>query len=89
MDLSGSTVGQIQKQFSGFIKEFYTDSDNFGVKFPDQASSDVKSLLFGATFLIDFMYFEGQNKNNKNRNNQGIFGNLAVLALAQNNDRDM
>jgi hypothetical protein len=89
LDLSGSTVGQIQKQFAGFIKEFYTDSDNFGVKFPDQVSSDVKSLLFGATFLIDFMYFEGQNKNKNKRNNNGLIGNLAVLALAQNNDRDM
>eukprot|EP01080_Neovahlkampfia_damariscottae_P010398 gene10398-2927_t len=87
-DLTGKTIGQIQKQFSGFIKEFYTDSDNFGVKFPREVSSDTKALLFGATFLIDFMYFEGQNKNKNRRNNNGNLGTFALFALAANNNNN-
>ena len=53
-------------------------------------STDQKCLLFGATFLIDFMYFEGQNKNknHRNRNGNGALGTLAVLAIASNNDKN-
>jgi hypothetical protein len=45
------------------MKEMFTDSDNFGVSFNNKMSSDLKSLVFSATFLIDLMYFENKNKN--------------------------
>lgn len=56
-------VGQIRKQWSGIVKEMFTDADNFGVTFPLDLDVKVKATLLGAIFLIDFMFFEKeQNK---------------------------
>ena len=41
----------------------FTDADNFGINFPIDLDVKVKATLLGATFLIDFMYFEKQNNN--------------------------
>lgn len=60
----GNNVGKIQKKWSGLFKELYTDADNFGVEFPANATPTQKAILFGATFLIDFMYFEDNQKKN-------------------------
>jgi hypothetical protein len=65
---SEQRVGEIKKKWSGFLKEMYTDADNFGVEFPKDATPKHKALLLAATFLIDFLYFE-DNGNNNNRNN--------------------
>ena len=60
-------VGMISKQWSGFAKEAFTDSDNFGVNFPVDLDVKIKATLLGAVFLIDFMFFEkSQNKSNDN-----------------------
>merc|ERR1719323_236233 len=61
--VNGSEVGKITKQWSGFGREMFTDSDNFGVNFPIDLDVKVKATLLGATFLIDFMYFEKQSNN--------------------------
>lgn len=58
------TVGVIQKEWSGFGREFFTDADNFGISFPLDLDVKMKAVLLGACLLIDFMYFEGQNNNN-------------------------
>ena len=50
-------VGKITKQWSGLMKEAFTDADNFGVSFPMDMNVKTKATLFGAVFLIDFMYF--------------------------------
>lgn len=34
------------------------DADNFGVTFPPDATPELKAVLLGAVFLIDFMFFE-------------------------------
>ena len=39
----------------------FTDAQNFGVTFPIDLDVKVKATLLGATFLIDFMYFEKQS----------------------------
>jgi len=57
-------VGKISKQWSGLGKEVFTDADNFGINFPLDLDVKVKATLLGATFLIDFMYFEKQDQNN-------------------------
>jgi len=57
-------VGKISKQWSGLGKEIFTDADNFGINFPIDLDVKVKATLLGATFLIDFMYFEKQDQNN-------------------------
>ena len=45
-------VGQIRKQWSGIIKEYFTDTDNFGITFPMDLDVNVKATLIGACFLI-------------------------------------
>ena len=50
--------GTITKKWSGLSKEMFTDADNFGIKFPAGISIEEKSILLGALFLIDIVYFE-------------------------------
>ncbi|XP_072897648.1 phospholipid scramblase 1-like [Hemitrygon akajei] len=52
------TVGTITKQWTGLMKEMFTDADNFGIQFPMDLDVKVKAVLLAATFLIDFLYFE-------------------------------
>jgi len=47
-----SPVGRISKQWSGLIKEAFTDADNFGVTFPIDLDVRVKATTLAATFLI-------------------------------------
>ena len=51
-------VGKILKKWSGLAKELFTDADNFAIMFKKSLSSDVKSLLLGAVFLVDIQMFE-------------------------------
>lgn len=52
------TIGRISKQWSGLLKEVFTDTDNFGIQFPLDLDVKLKAVLMGACFLIDFMFFE-------------------------------
>ena len=45
-------VGKISKQWTGFIREGYTDADNFGATFPMDLDVKMKAVLLGAVFLI-------------------------------------
>ncbi|XP_018589382.1 phospholipid scramblase 2-like isoform X1 [Scleropages formosus] len=54
----GKPIGRISKQWSGLLKEVFTDTDNFGIQFPLDMDVKVKAVLMGACFLIDFMFFE-------------------------------
>uniref|UniRef100_A0AAY4EGA2 Phospholipid scramblase n=1 Tax=Denticeps clupeoides TaxID=299321 RepID=A0AAY4EGA2_9TELE len=45
-------IGRITKQWSGLVKEAFTDSDNFGIQFPMDLDVKVKAVLLGACFLI-------------------------------------
>lgn len=58
----GSVVGRISKQWSGAVKEYFTDADNFGVQFPMDLDVKIKAVILGACFLIDFMFFEHTDK---------------------------
>ena len=55
---SNEQVGKISKQWSGLLKEAFTDADNFGISFPMDLDVKIKATLLGAVFLIDFMFFE-------------------------------
>ncbi|XP_031567695.1 phospholipid scramblase 1-like [Actinia tenebrosa] len=59
-----SQVGKISKQWSGLAKELFTDADNFGITFPMDLDVNIKAVVLGACFLIDFMFFETSNDNN-------------------------
>ncbi|KAF5291898.1 hypothetical protein FQR65_LT11382 [Abscondita terminalis] len=66
MSTDGSTqVGKISKQWSGMIREMFTDADYFGITFPIDLDVKMKAVMLGACFLIDAMFFEkSQNKEN-------------------------
>ncbi|XP_047450978.1 phospholipid scramblase 1-like [Mugil cephalus] len=53
-----AAVGQISKQWGGFMQEGFSDGDNFGVSFPMDLDVKTKAVMVGACFLIDFMFFE-------------------------------
>ena len=46
------TIGRISKQWSGLLKEVFTDTDNFGIQFPIDLDVRMKAVLMGACFLI-------------------------------------
>jgi hypothetical protein len=47
-----SEVGKISKQWSGLIKEYFTDADNFGITFPMDLDVKMKAVMLAACFLI-------------------------------------
>nr|CAH7766301.1 unnamed protein product [Callosobruchus chinensis] len=51
-------VGKISKQWSGMIREYFTDTDYFGISFPMDLDVRMKAVMLGACFLIDAMFFE-------------------------------
>jgi uncharacterized protein YxjI len=51
-------VGQITKQWSGALREMFTDADTFGVQYGPRMNPQLRALTLAATFLIDFLYFE-------------------------------
>lgn len=49
----GSTVvGRISKQWSGLLREAFTDADYFGITFPMDLDVRMKAVMLGACFLI-------------------------------------
>jgi len=59
---NGNEVGKISKKWSGLGKEMFTDADTFNIEFPGNATDKEKKILTGATFLIDYIYFENNNR---------------------------
>ena len=61
---NGREIGKITKKWSGFGKEIFTDADTFFVEIdaPD-LSVEVRKVILGATFLIDFLHFENKGNN--------------------------
>jgi len=55
---NGQEVGKISKKWSGLGKELFTDADNFNIVFPPDIDVNQKSILLGALFLIDMLFFE-------------------------------
>ncbi|XP_008709317.1 phospholipid scramblase 1-like [Ursus americanus] len=51
-------IGKISKKWAGFIRELSTNADKFGIQFPFDLDVKIKALMLGASFLIDYMYFE-------------------------------
>ena len=57
---NGQEVGAIKKQWSGFLKEAFTDADNFGLELGPQMNPQLRALALAATFLIDFLFLRKQ-----------------------------
>lgn len=64
--MDGEEIGGVQKQWSGLVKEIFTEADNFGIKFPMDLDVKVKATLMGAVFLINMMFFEKNQQRNQN-----------------------
>lgn len=56
--VGGQEVGKITKQWSGLLREAFTDADTFGVQYGPGMNPQLRALALAATFLIDFLYFE-------------------------------
>lgn len=57
---SGNDAGTIVKQWSGTLKEAWTDADRFSMRFSAALDARTRRLLLGAMMLIDSLYFEGR-----------------------------
>lgn len=56
------STGFIKKEWCGILKEMYGESECFSITFPASATPKEKALLLSAIFLIDFIYFEDNEK---------------------------
>lgn len=45
-------MGKISKQWSGLVREMFTDADFFGITFPMDLDVRMKAVMLGACFLI-------------------------------------
>ncbi|XP_056124619.1 phospholipid scramblase 2-like isoform X9 [Rhinichthys klamathensis goyatoka] len=54
----GKSIGRIIKQRSGFLKKCFTDATNFCIQFPLDMDVKMKTVLLGACFLIDILFFD-------------------------------
>ena len=59
----GQEVGKISKKWGGALREMFTDADTFGVECAPHVPDEIRKILLVATFLIDFTYFENNNRN--------------------------
>lgn len=55
---TGQEIGKISKEWSGWVRELFTDADSFSIFFPADLDPTMKAVCLGALFLIDFEYFE-------------------------------
>src|SRR5512146_770037 len=57
----GAEVATIHKQWSGFLREGFTDADTFGVEISRSLTdARLRQLILAATLAIDLSYFERQ-----------------------------
>uniref|UniRef100_F7IBI5 Phospholipid scramblase n=1 Tax=Callithrix jacchus TaxID=9483 RepID=F7IBI5_CALJA len=52
-----SNIGSIIRKWNGLLSAM-ADADHFDIHFPLDLDVKMKAMIFGACFLIDFMYFE-------------------------------
>ncbi|KAG8136013.1 putative Phospholipid scramblase protein [Naja naja] len=63
-----STIGNIVKKWTGLAREVATDASIFQIRFPMDLDINMKAIITGACFLMDFMFFErAGSANNQNR----------------------
>ena len=56
--VDGQQRGAIRKRWSGFLKEMFTDADNFSVDLAELDDPELKARALAATVLIDVVHFE-------------------------------
>ena len=63
---SNNAIGTVKKVSGDFMKEYFTEADNYEIKFPPNASPEEKLLMIGATLMIDYRFFEDTQKEDNN-----------------------
>ena len=60
---TGEICGDISKLWAGPLEKQrgLADFDRFGIDFPDDAGVEIKVVLVASCFLLDYLYFEGDN----------------------------
>lgn len=66
VDQNERSIGVIRKKWGGFLKEFLTDADRFGVELPLDLENAKKAVILANVISIDFDYFED------NANRRGV-----------------
>ena len=65
-DPTGNEIGRIVKQkpsnFQELATELASDADVFAIEFQKDLAVDKKATLFGALYLIDYMFFENEGE---------------------------
>jgi len=54
----GRQIGQVQKKWSGALKEIFTDTDNFLVEFGGDMTERERMVILSTAVLIDLRFFE-------------------------------
>ncbi|KAK5579461.1 hypothetical protein RB653_009144 [Dictyostelium firmibasis] len=57
----GDEIGEISKLYSGLQHSLFNDKDNIYIDFPPNSTIHQKSILLGALFLINSLYFNLQS----------------------------
>lgn len=73
-DQNGQEIGKIVKQkpssFGEIATEIVSDADVFAIEFDKNLDENKKASLFGALYLIDYMFFENEGEGNVDLVNQ-------------------
>lgn len=62
-DKEGNEVARISKKWSGLLKEYFTDADNFMIEFGNKNwTPQQRAVIFATAISVDFDFFEYTNK---------------------------
>jgi len=62
-DKEGKEVARISKKWSGLLKEYFTDADNFMIEFGNKNwTPQQRAVIFATSISVDFDFFENNNK---------------------------
>jgi len=67
---SGEVISTLQKRSASCAAAMVSDTDNFAVNFPANATKEDKALIMSATLFLDFRFFE--KKPNQQQNGIGF-----------------
>ncbi|KAL6732418.1 hypothetical protein Aduo_003180 [Ancylostoma duodenale] len=67
LTMDNFTIGSINKHWGGYLREMMTDADVFSATFPCDLDIRAKAGLLAATFMIDFMMFEDDQRTKNER----------------------
>ena len=52
LNLDGLVIGQVYKEYAGWVQEAYTNADNYIIKFPKDLSVAMKAVILAAAIQI-------------------------------------